>query len=84
MVKKTEIAHTDILGQNIEIGSMVVTSRNSAGKKLIIAKVTALHPKMVDLRLLGSRWSFRMYPHDTLVIDNHENLAMYLLQNGKT
>lgn len=89
MVKKTEISikkeieHIDLLGQEVKVGSIVATHRDYGGKKLVIARVTELHPKLISLNLIGTNWQFRMYPHDTLVIDGNEHLTLYLLQRDR-
>jgi hypothetical protein len=75
-----EIAHKDLIGNNIAVGSYVVIP---TGRVLSLGTVTKLNPKMITvLKVKTSRFAHReerRYPKDLLVIDDPK-ITLYMLK----
>lgn len=77
-----EIKHTDILGQDINIGDIVVTAVGT--RNLEVCKVLKLTPKMVSIQKMGTKRSSiskLRYPGDLCVIVNLPETYLYVLKN---
>jgi hypothetical protein len=78
--------HYDLMGKEIVVGSFVVAELNSY-RKLELCVVDKINPKMIRLRAIhansrGSYYSTNKYPAETMVVDNEEDVTMYILKNS--
>ena len=86
MAKNTPEFHLDILGKEIRKGSFVFA--NWWNGDLQVCVVDSLSPKMVKVRRVAeSRSLYRSqknkYPAELAVIENQDDVTMYILQNSK-
>ena len=83
MAKAPE-SHQDILGREIKPGSFVVA--NWWGGDLRVCVVKSISPKMVRIsqikRSSGFNSTKNKYPDEVCLIDNQEDITMYILKNG--
>lgn len=81
---KEKTKHTDIVGKEIEIDSIVAYSVSNSMK---VGKVTKLNPKMVkvkEIKKITHRWNtyeYNKYPCDVVVLDGPETM-LYVLKNS--
>lgn len=79
---KSHPEHTDLMGEPLHIGDVVITSYT--GTTIQLAKVEKFHPVMITLisyRDRGWRGKFRRYPHETLKVSK-EKVVEFLLREG--
>lgn len=84
---KTVEFHLDIMGKEIRKGSFVFSNWWNGDMQVCV--VDSLSPKMVKVRrVLASRNSYRAqknkYPHELAVIENQEDVTMYILKNANS
>lgn len=79
MIKKVEIVHVDLLGNEIHVGNHVAAYYFNG---LTVCRVEKLTPKMVKVKPIDKNWSKSIYPHDLVKI-NDDDVTMYLLRNKK-
>lgn len=80
---KKNIVHTDILGQEIAVGSIVALGKSYNGRKLSIARVVTIHPKMIGVQIINTKFKITVYPTDTIIVTDNPNLTLFLLRDGK-
>jgi hypothetical protein len=71
--------HKDALGKVISVGDFVATSNHN---QLILATVTKLNPKMVQIKKVGRGSKINKYSQD-LVILNQKDLTIYILSTSE-
>ena len=76
---KTTIEHNDIFGRLIQIGDVVAAPYWN--KNLGIFSVVKITPKMIRLRMIGSKSEKTAYPVDVVKVDGPE-VTMYILKNA--
>jgi hypothetical protein len=79
--------HYDIVGNEITQGSFVACQIYWR-RQMEIGMVVKLTPKMIRVRrLVGNRWgnyySCCRYPNEVILINNSEDITMYILQQGQ-
>lgn len=74
-----EHEHFDILGNKINLGSVVAFSHHNS---LAIAKVIKLTPKMISIKRIGGKYKAEHYKYgkDAVVIPD-QDAVMYILRN---
>jgi hypothetical protein len=81
MAKSPEF-HYDLLGREIRKGSFVAAN---SWNGLTVCVVDSLSPKMIKIRKViasGNNWPKNIYPKDSIIIENEEDITMYILKNG--
>jgi hypothetical protein len=80
---KEIITHTDLMGQNISVGSYVVAShKNAYTSSMCICCITKLTPKKVflkDVKKVYKEWS--VWPSETVKLSGEEAL-FYILKHA--
>jgi hypothetical protein len=72
--------HFDKLGIEIFPGDYIVTS--SGNRKILIAQVIKLNPKMLTIRKIGTKYNVYTYSTETVKLDS-QLITMYILRNNK-
>lgn len=76
----TETEHLDLFGQQLMIGDCVVYPR---GTNMTVGTVIKLHPKMVGVKGVNSRWDdCKKYSTELVQVSGAE-VTMYLLKKTK-
>ena len=80
-------AHCDLFGKEITVGSFVAAELNTY-RKLELCIVDKINPKMVRLRSIhansyGRYYTANKYPVEIMIVDNEEDITMYVLRNSK-
>ena len=84
-VKKGPI-HCDLFGKEITVGSFVVAELNTY-RKMELCVVNKINPKMVRLRSIhansyGRYYTANKYPNEMVLIENQDDITMYILKNS--
>jgi len=84
-VKKGPV-HYDLFGKEVTVGSFVVAELNNY-RKMELCVVDKLNPKMVRLRSInankfGRYYTANKYPTEMVLIENQEDITMYILKNS--
>jgi hypothetical protein len=87
-MSKQEIAkHYDLMGKEISVGSFVVSQLNNY-RKLELCVVHKINPKMIGLRAImpqgrsGAYYTANKYSAEMMIVDNEEDITMYILKNS--
>jgi hypothetical protein len=87
-MSKQEIAkHYDLMGKEISVGSFVVSELNNY-RKLELCVVHKINPKMIGLRAItphgrsGAYYTANKYPAEMMIVENEEDVTMYILRNS--
>jgi hypothetical protein len=80
--------HYDLMGKEIVEGSFVVSQLNNY-RSLELCVVDKINPKMIRLRAImswgrsGAFYTTNKYPAEMMIVDNEEDVTMYILRNSK-
>ena len=79
--------HYDLMGKQIVEGGFVVSELNKY-RKLELCVVDKINPKMVRVRSIhansyGRYYTANKYPVEIMIVDNEEDITMYVLRNSK-
>jgi hypothetical protein len=80
--------HYDLMGKEIVEGGFVV-SQLSNYRKLELCVVDKINPKMIRLRAImkwghsGAFYTANKYPAEMMIVDNENDITMYILKNSK-
>ena len=75
------------MGKQIVEGGFVVSELNKY-RKLELCVVDKINPKMVRVRSIhansyGRYYTANKYPVEIMIVDNEEDITMYVLRNSK-
>jgi len=78
--------HFDMLSKEIIPGAFVACQLNNY-RTLELCVVSKINPKMIKLRSIntnkwGRYYEANKYPNEMIVIDNQEDITMYILKNS--
>lgn len=78
--------HHDLMGKEIHPGGFVV-SELSNYRKLELCVVDKINPKMIRLRSIqankyGRYYTANKYPAEMMIVDNEDDVTMYILRNS--
>ena len=78
--------HYDLFGKEITKGSFVVAELNNY-RKMELCVVDKLNPKMVKLRSInankfGRYYTANKYSTEMLLVENQDDITMYILKNS--
>jgi hypothetical protein len=79
--------HYDLMGKEIHHGGFVV-SELSSYRKLELCVVEKINPKMIRLRSIqantyGRYYTANKYPAEMMIVDNEDDVTMYILRNSE-
>ena len=85
IVKKGTI-HYDLFGKEVTVGSFVAAELNTY-RKMELCVVDKINPKMVRLRSIhancyGRYYTANKYPNEMVLIENQDDITMYILKNS--
>ena len=74
------------MGKQIVEGGFVVSELNNY-RKLELCVVDKINPKMVKLRSIqansyGRYYTTNKYPNEMMIVDNEEDITLYILKNS--
>jgi len=78
--------HYDLMGKQIAEGGFVVSELNKY-RHLELCVVDKINPKMIRLRAIipqgrsGAYYTANKYPAEMMIVDNEEDITMYILRN---
>lgn len=75
-----KIQHFDKLGNEVLPGDYIVTACNH--RKILIAQVIKLNPKMLTIRKIGTKYNINAYSTETVKLDP-SLVTMHLLRVAK-
>lgn len=79
MAKADPEFHSDIVGQEIRVGSYVAASyRSTYSSTLTICRVTRLTPKKINIVGLKDKKEWSIWPHETVKLSGEDVLAFIL------
>jgi len=86
VVAKELPKHYDLMGKEIVEKCFVVAELNTY-RKMELCVVDKLNPKMVRLRSIdankfGRYYTANKYPTEMMIVDNEEDITMYILRNS--
>ena len=78
--------HFDLMGREIAQGSFVVAELNKY-RSFELCVVDKVNPKMLRIRSIstnkwGRYYSANKYPTEMMIVDNEEDVTMYILRNS--
>lgn len=85
-MKKELPKHYDLMGKEIIAGNFVV-SELSNYRKLELCVVDKINPKMIKLRSInsnrsGNYYRANKYPDEMMIVDNEDDITMYILKHS--
>ena len=87
MKKLEKPKHYDLMGKEIVEGSFVVSELNRY-RNLELCVVHKINPKMIGLRAItphgrsGAYYTANKYPAEMMIVENEEDVTMYILRNS--
>jgi len=86
MSKQETAKHYDLMGKEIAAGSFVVSQLTNY-RSLELCVVDKINPKMIRLRTIhanksGRHYTNNKYPAEMVVIENEDDITMYILRNS--
>lgn len=84
---KEQPKHYDLMGKEIIIGGFVVAELNKY-RSFELCVIDKVNPKMLKVRSISSNkfgrfYTANKYPTEMMVVDNQEDITMYILKNSK-
>lgn len=87
MAKIKEVPkHYDLMGKEIAKGSFVVAELNKY-RNFELCVIDKVNPKMLRVRSIsinkwGKPYTTNKYPTEMMIVDNEEDITMYILKNS--
>ena len=84
---KEQPKHYDLMGKELVKDSFVVAELNKY-RSFELCVIEKVNPKMLRVRSIsankwGRHYTANKYPTEMMVIDNEEDITMYILKNSK-
>lgn len=84
---KEQPKHYDLMGKEIVEGGFVVSELNKY-RNLELCVVDKINPKMIRLRAImqqgrsGAYYTANKYPREMMIVDNEDDITMYIMKNS--
>jgi hypothetical protein len=87
MMAKEQTKHYDLMGKELAKDSFVVAELNKY-RSFELCVIDKVNPKMLRVRSIsinkwGKPYTTNKYPTEMMIVDNQEDITMYILKNSK-